>query len=165
MKLPITFGLLIIASSCSRYYLTCDKQARNLNYLASSFVKSPDPTPEDQITGEQIVVAWHVPKSFENKAKCQLFLTYWDYTQDLVEFPIKERLGQYCLENLGQQFDKNKGVIAYKAVLTDPSGEVYQTWEHQLYTKLISISEEETPELKEDLVRPDEDPWDWESSL
>ena len=165
MKFALCFGLIVLSSSCSRYYLTCDRQARNVNYLASSFVKSPDPTPLDQITGEQIVVAWHVPRAFEKKAVCQLFLTYWDYTQDMVEFTVQERLGQYCLENLGEQFEKNKGVIAYKAILKDPDGHVYQTWEHQLYTKLISISEEEAPELKEDLVKPDEDPWDWESSL
>jgi hypothetical protein len=137
---------------------------RNTEYLASWFVQSPDPTPESLIKGEQIVVSWHVPKHFEHKAVCQLELTYWDFTQEQVEFTLCDRLGSYCLENLGQSFQKNKGVIAYKATLKDPKGSIYQTWEHQLFTPLINISEDEV-DLKEDPVIGDDDPWDWESSL
>jgi hypothetical protein len=162
--LILSVCLVSLGSSCSRYYLTCDKQQRNQEYLASSFTKSPDPTKVDLIKGEQLVVAWHVPRSFENKATCNLDLTYWDYTQESLSFIIKDRLGQFCVENLGPEFQKNKGIIAYKAVLKDPEGKVYQTWTHQLYTELINVSEEEA-EIDEDPVKVDEDPWDWESSL
>jgi hypothetical protein len=154
----------LFLTSCSRYYLSVDKQIRNRDFLASTYVGSPDPTPTECITGEQIVVAWHMPRSYVNKATCELELTYWDYTQDMIEFTIKERLGQYCLENLGQNFEKNKGVISYKAVIKDPEGKITQVWEHQLYTKIIHVSEDEI-EINEDAVETDDDPWDWETSL
>lgn len=158
------FVCMMSLSSCSRYYLTCDRQSRNGSYLASSFVGSPDPQATAAINGEQLVLAWHVPRSFENKAHVKLYLTYWDYTEQEIDFTIKQRLGRYSLENLGQAFEKNKGIIAYKAVMTDPDGKVYQTWEHQLYTKLIKFSDTES-NLKEDPVQVDAEPWDWDSTL
>ena len=39
-----------------------------------------------------------------------------------------------------------------------------ETWQHQLFTKIIHVSDEEI-EVKEDPVTSDDDPWDWESSL
>lgn len=153
-----------LMSSCSRYYLTCDRQARNNAYLASSFVGSPDPLKNAPINGEQLVIAWHVPSSFQNKANVELHLTYWNYTQDVVRFTVKERLGQYTLENLGASFDKNKGIIAYKAIMTDPNGKIYQTWQHQLYTQLIDVSDGEKA-IKEDPVQTESDPWDWDNTL
>lgn len=156
--------LTLILSSCSRYYLTCDRQSRSGSFLASSFVGSPDPLKNSPINGEQLVISWHVPSSFENKAHVELHLTYWDYTQEIVNFTVKERLGQYTLENLGATFDKNKGIIAYKAIMTDPQGKLFQTWQHQLYTKLIDVSEDEKS-IKEDPVQTESDPWDWENTL
>jgi len=154
----------LFLTSCSRYYLTCDRQSRHKDYLASSFAKSPDPISKEEITGEQLVISWHVPKSFENKAECELYITYWDYTQESITFTLKDRLGQYPIENLGQGFEKNKGIIAYKAILKDPEGKVFQTWQHQLYAPLITISDEEV-DLKEDSMDEENDLWEWESSL
>jgi hypothetical protein len=159
-----SFICIFSLSSCSRYYLTCDRQSRNTSYLASSFVGSPDPLSHAPINGEQLVLAWHVPSSFENKAHIELHLTYWDYTQEVLNITVKDRLGRYTLENLGASFEKNKGIIAYKAVMTDPKGKVFQTWEHQLYTKLIDVSDAPKP-IKEDSVNIDSDPWDWEDTL
>lgn len=159
------FSAFCVLSSCSRYYLTIDKQRTSVADVASKFTGSPDPeAKENELKGEELVVTWHLPRNFENKAVCQLDLTYWDYTQETINFVIEDRLGRFALKNIGDNFDKNKGIIAYKAVLKDPSGNVYQTWEHQLYTKIIQISDEE-PEIKADPLKPDEDPWDWETSL
>jgi hypothetical protein len=156
---------LILFSSCSRYYLTVDKQKTSVADVASRFTRTPDPdADEGALKGEILEVSWHLPRSFENKAECELMLTYWDYTQETIHFKIQERLGRYDLKNIGEDFDTNKGIIAYKAVLKDPEGKIYQTWEHQLFTKIIQISEEE-PELRQDSIKLDDDPWDWESSL
>lgn len=155
----------LMTTSCSRYYLSVDKQKSSAADIASRFTRSPDPDDNPALLkGEILEVSWHLPRAFENKAQCVLELTYWDYTQDTINFTIKDRLGRYSLENLGETFDKNKGIIAYKATLMDPNGKVYQTWEHQLFTNIIHVSEEE-PDIKQDSIKLDDDPWDWESSL
>lgn len=156
---------LLVLTSCSRYYLTVDKQKTSVADIASRFTRTPDPDADEAaLKGEVLEVSWHLPRSFENKAECELALTYWDFTQQTINFKIRERLGRYALKNIGADFDKNKGIIAYKAILKDPEGKVYQTWEHQLFTKIIQISEDE-PEIRQDSIKLDDDPWDWESSL
>lgn len=164
IKYFTVFALLLL-TSCSRYYLTVDKQKTSVADIASKFTQTPDPEADEfSLKGEILEVSWHLPRLFEHKAECELELTYWDYTQATIHFKIDERLGRYALKNIGQDFDKNKGIIAYKAIVKDPEGNIYQTWEHQLFTKIIHISEEE-PEIKQDSVKLDDDPWDWESSL
>lgn len=164
IKSSCVLGVLLFCS-CSRYYLTVDKQKTSVADIASKFTRTPDPEAEEEaLRGEVLEVSWHLPRLFEDKAQCELELTYWDYTQETIHFTIHERLGRYALKNIGDTFDKNKGIIAYKATLRDPQGKVYQTWEHQLFTKIIQIAEEE-PEIKQDSIKLEDDPWDWESSL
>lgn len=166
MKKQILFSIALIfsTSSCSRYYLNCDKQKRDTSYLASSFTQSPDPTSVLDATGEQLVITWHVPTEFVKKATCVVDMTYWDYTQKQISFVLNERLGAYRLKNLGTSFESNKGLVAFKAVILDPKGNIYKTWEHQLYCPIITVNNEEKEEMDQDLV-DEEQEWDWDSSL
>jgi hypothetical protein len=163
-KILFSTALLFFASSCSRYYLNCDRQKRDTSYLASSFTQAPDPTNPFDATGEQLVITWHIPQEFVEKAQCVVDMTYWDYTQKQISFTLNDRLGAYRLKNLGKSFEDNKGLVAFKAVILDPNGQVYKTWEHQLYCPIINVQHDEKEEIDQDNVDEEEE-WDWDSSL
>ncbi len=140
----------VFLSSCSRYYLSVEKEKVNATYLASSVVNTPDPRSKNPPLGEKFIVEWYLSKAIMKKHPyINLDVLYWNYTQERIKLPIKNNLGYATYDILGDAFFSKKGVLAYKAEIVDEEGTVVKTWKHQLWVNVIKPQDDVIPTNEE----------------
>lgn len=145
---------LFFLSSCSRYYLSVEKEKMDLNHLSSVAVGTPDPRQNHPPVGERLIVEWYVPSAVMKKnPHIHLTLLYWNFEEESVTLPIKHRLGNTTFDLLDQKYLQNKGILAYKAEIVEEDGTIYRTWKHQLWVKIIR-SEGGCLPTNDELFRP-----------
>jgi hypothetical protein len=133
-------------SGCSRYYLSICQQKINRDYLASTYVHTPDPRQENPPIGQMLTLSWQVPgKIMKRSPEVRLHLIFWDYTEQEIAFPMKHRIGYVNYKLLDDEFRQKKGILTYRAEIVTADGEVYKTWKHQLWVNLIQIEDECQP--------------------
>lgn len=136
------FRVLILAffalSGCSRAALVLHQQKVTPAYLASTNVGTPDPrTPP---CGQMIVAEYWLPRSIRDlEPILRIHVLFQDFTQTCVEFPIHRKIGYETYSVLNDEFNCTGGLLAYKAEIITPDGEVYADWEHQLWVRLIDL--------------------------
>lgn len=135
----------LVLMGCERAALVLHQQKISPTYLASTNVGSPDPrTPPN---GEMIVAEWWLPaKVRDGDCRLRIHILFQDFTETVVEFPIRSRVGYETYSVLNKDFKKTGGFLAYRGEILTGDGEVYTDWQHQLWVKLIDVNEEEESE-------------------
>lgn len=152
--------LLILSSSCQKYYLTTYQEKVDRDSLASTHVGSPDPRQKNPPKGEELILEWQIPKEILQKnPSIYLQVVYKDYSEVEKVYPIAHKAGYVVYRLVGEEFQKTKGLLAYKAELKTGDGEVFRTWQHQLFVNVIRLEEpqEETTQTTEAIYVPEDD--------
>lgn len=141
---------LFLFSACGRsgsLSLMLDKV--DARYLASTHVGTPDPRQAHPPQGQRIVINWFLPsRVIEQGASLKLHILFWNYTTQVVNYPLKKQRGSTEYFLLDEAFERKKGILTYKAEVVTAEGEIFSEWKHQLWVNLIDIEYEvaEPPE-------------------
>lgn len=131
---------LLLLSSCQKYYVSVSQQWVDARYLASTHVHTPDPRQDDPPVGQMLVMNWRIPKAIlEKNPHIALHVIYWDYTEQVIEFPLNERMGWVTYRLFNKEYREKGGILTYKAELLTQEGEVFCDWRHQLWINLINL--------------------------
>jgi len=130
----------LLFTSCSTYYLSIKQQKVDPSYLASTHVNTPDPRKEHPPHGQKLIVHWQVPQSLMGEHPyILLHVIYRDYTEAVERLEIDAKRGYTTYALLGEEYEKKKGILTYKADLMTAEGKVYREWKHQLWVNLIAL--------------------------
>ncbi len=160
LKKPFSYilyaSILCFFTGCEKYYLSLTDQKINVNSLASTHANTPDKRQHSPPIGEMIVMDWRVPKEIlDKKPIIDLYVIYGNYTEQRFEYPISKRMGYKTCKVLNDDFVSSKGVITYRADLRLNDGQIYRSWDHQLWVNLITIDDDEPIDLEEAVVELD----------
>ncbi len=160
LKKPFSYilyaSILCFFTGCEKYYLSLTDQKINVNSLASTHANTPDKRQHSPPIGEMIVMDWRVPKEIlDKKPIIDLYVIYGNYTEQRFEYPIFKRMGYKTCKVLNDDFVSSKGVITYRADLRLNDGQIYRSWDHQLWVNLITIDDDEPIDLEEAVVELD----------
>ena len=147
LKKIFTLCLISLLFGCQKYGLLIRQQKVDAGYLASTHIGSPDPSQANPPSGELVIVEWWVPRELlEKQPKVILRLIYWNYTEEIIEFPITKRVGYDVFPIYQEKFNETGGILTYMAEIVDNCGEVFQEWKHQLWVNLIQVKDDEVIE-------------------
>ncbi len=141
----LTFILLILflCTGCEKYFVTIKKEPIDRQYLASSFVGSPDPLQQNPPLGQILFVEWAISsEDLAKKPHLALELIYGNWTGETILFDIDKRRGiaEYNLK--GKPYKDKEGFFSYRALIKTPQGEVLEQWSEQMWTPLIQVDED-----------------------
>lgn len=140
MNKLLLFFVLLGLSGCQRYYLSVMQQKIDINYLASTYVDTPDPRRDNPPNGVELIIDWQVPQELlKKKPVCILHVIYWDYTEETFYHDINYKVGYWKYVLLNKEFTARKGILTYSATIQTEDGEVYREWKHQLWVNLIHV--------------------------
>lgn len=145
-------GLILLCSlflwGCTRYGISISQQRVDVNYLASTHVKTPDPRQENPPCGQILSIGWCLPRPLmKQQPQLVLHLIFWDYTEEVIAYPLDKRRGYITYRLLNEEFEEKKGLLTYKAEIVTEDGDVYSEWKHQLWVNLIHV-EEDAPQIE-----------------
>lgn len=123
--------------SCYKNNLYVQQQKMDKDFLASTYVKTPDPRQENPPHGERLVINWDFSfDDFQKKLTLLLKVLYWNNLQESFFYPI-ERIRDY--KTFYFDHAKDQRILTYIIEIITEEGEIIRTWQHQLWTKLISF--------------------------
>lgn len=161
--------LLTLLVSCGKGHLSVRQEWIDGRYLASTYVKTPDPRQAHPPTGQKLIVQWWVPSQvLENHPKLLLKIIYWDFTEKTITFPITKRVGYETYTLLDKEYEEKQGLLTYRAEIVTDDDKIYQEWTHKLWVNLIKIDNESLPPMENMELEPDErpdDPDDFDEEL
>ena len=141
-KILLFFAVLATLSGCQKYYLSICQEKIGRDYLASTPIKSPDPRQENPPFGQQLIIEWQIPKNLlKEHPLIELQIVYKDYEEASFIYPISYRTGCVVNSLLGEDFQKRKGFLSYKADIKTEDGTVFREWKHQFWVKVIRLEE------------------------
>lgn len=140
------FLALLFLTGCEKYYLSLTDQNINVDYLASVGAGTPDKRQQNPPFGEMIVMDWRIPKELlKQNPVIDLHVIYGNYTEKTFHYPLKKRMGYVTYKDIDAEYAEAKGIITYRANIRLEDGTIYRDWKHQLWTNLITVSDE-TPQ-------------------
>lgn len=149
------FFLLLICSSCQKYYLSIYQEKIDRDSLASTYVGTPDPRQKNPPEGQELIIEWQIPRALlKEKPSIHLQMIYKDYSESKRIYPIFYKAGYVTYSILGEEFKKTKGLLAYKAEIQTEDGKTFLLWQHQLWVNVIRLEDEEKQEPLEDVEPP-----------
>ncbi|MBI3900853.1 MAG: hypothetical protein HY324_01725 [Chlamydiia bacterium] len=129
---------LLFLGGCFRP-LSCRSEYLYPSYLASSRVNTPDPQ-MGAFVGEQIVIAWHLPRRYRcHPASILLHVRYGDHTLATFEKSLDTEKGWWIYRLLSGEYQCHKGILSFDAQLLC-AGEVVDEWRHSLWVPVITLS-------------------------
>ena len=132
--------VLFFLTGCHKYYVSMHKEHLNLEALASTFVRSPDPRRDPPPEGEHLFIEWNVPREeLEKKLLLFVHILYRDYTEVVKTYPLERRNGVIELLLEGKEYQEKKGFLTYKVELMTLDDQLLYEWEHQLWVPLLHI--------------------------
>lgn len=113
------------------------------NFLASTYVHTPDPRQENPKVGQRLLVSWDFPRSvFEKKLLLKAIVRFWDGSQQIIEQKIERRRGYEAFFFAKQGQSEDKKILTYLVQAISEQGEIVGFWEHQFWTPLIEVGAE-----------------------
>ena len=132
----------IALTSCTGQYLTVHQERIDREFLASTYVGTPDPRQKDPPTGQRLILSWDFPLSLYRE-KLSLFVTvrFWDNTEESQVLPLRRKRGikTFFFEN--KRDLQSKKILTYFVEAKNKNNETVAVWQHQLWCKLISPGE------------------------
>ncbi len=136
--LPYLFVILLFCVGCSCPHLKVKREFVGRVSLASTFVESPDPRQENPPKGEKLIIMWRgVDVSFPNILLLQVL--YRDLTEEKFTYSIDRSWGIKEWDLLDAEYEKRKGVLAYKASLQQLNGAIVAEYTHALFVKTVDV--------------------------
>ena len=132
---------LVLCGCKDKLYVS--NQHLSPDYLASSYVGSPDPSAEHFDDGVQLYVSWRVSKeTLEKHPQLVVDVIFGDLTEQRFEFIIAKRSDFQTIRLLEPVFSEKKGILTFRAEIITENKDVIAEWKHQLWTPLLHIDGE-----------------------
>ncbi len=167
-KKILCFGLLVCLTGCGRSYLTVRQEWVDSRYLASTYVATPDPRQANPPIGQKLILHYWVPSwVLEKNPTLVLQIIHWDFTEEIVKYPLKKRIGYETYALLNKKYEETEGLLTYRAQIVTDDQQIFSEWKHQLWVNLIQIDgktmePEQNPELNPEIIPDDDDAFDEE---
>jgi hypothetical protein len=127
-------------ASCYKNHFYVQQERIDRNFLASSYVHTPDPLQENPPSGQRLVVSWEFPRStFQKELQICLTIRFWDSTQEICAI-CPERRRDYSVFF----FPDSKKILTYKVEAFTEEGEKVGEWVHQLWAQLITVGQSDS---------------------
>ena len=95
---------------------------------------TPDPRQTHPPLGQKLILDWSLPQEvLDEQPKIVLHLLFWDHTQKQITYPVTYRTGYEVYSLLNEEYEKNHGLLTYRAEIIIQEGKVYRDWKHQLW--------------------------------
>ena len=142
MKKWIVLLLPLILCGCDdKLYVT--NQHLSPDYLASSYVGSPDPNAEFFTSGVQLSFEWEVSyATMDKNPQLIVDVIFGDLTEQRFEFKITRTSDYRTIRLIEPVFSEKKGILTFRAEIVTEDNEVVTEWKHQLWTPLLHIDGE-----------------------
>lgn len=109
-------------------------------FLASSYVGTPDPRQEHPPLGQRLLVSWNFPRSiFEKHLSLSVTVRFWDDTQRTIVEPIERKRDSAVFYFPHDIPGSDKRILTYRVQAIAANGELVGHWDHQFWTELIEI--------------------------
>lgn len=134
----------LILSGCQKYYISIAQESVTRESLASTQLGTPDPRQKNPPIGERLIIEWKVPRDYLSKdPSLYLHVIYKDYTEAYFTYSMPYKVDYVTYTLVGDEYEQKKGILTYQAELRAKEESPFITWKHQLWTKLITLDEEE----------------------
>lgn len=136
------FLFLFLFTGCYKNHIYVRQERIDREYLASSYVHTPDPRQEDPPEGEKILISWDYPLScYRKRLYMVLTVRLWDHTEQYFQQEIDRRRGiaSFFFPEKGSSLPK---ILTYRIQVYDQENTIVETWEHQFWTPLIDLDED-----------------------
>jgi len=151
------FAAALVGSCCEGGHLSIQNEYLTYDYLASVQIDSPDPRRCAPFCGQQLIVGWRIPKCWMclSDLHIVLCLRFRNLEMREIEIPIRRRFNDYVFRIINNEYFRTNGILTYRAELRS-GDEVLDTWTHQVWTRLIDLSEYEEDDEDEEEEEDDE---------
>lgn len=141
--------LFFILFSCQTNHLFVQVENIGLDYLASAYVKTPDFRQEQPPYGQKIHILWNFPKNlYYQNLSINLRVRFWDNSEENLSHKINKRFGSISFFFKNPLRLKQKNILTYRVQIMNDKEEIVETWNHQLWTELINIDQENDEEIR-----------------
>ncbi len=133
--------LLLLLTSCQSKRLYVIKKVLDREFLASSYVKTPDRHKDNPKTGIRLVVYWNLPEELFLTTLPEIRLTVLkrSHKVDQVTFSLKKKGGHFFYDLVNEAYETSGGILTYKAeVLAEKK--ILEIWEHQMWVEPINLN-------------------------
>jgi len=114
------------------------------DYLASTHIKTPDYRQENPPRGQRINVSWDFPFNlYEKNLFLCLTARLWNNTQEKRKYHLQKRWGTTTFFFENKTKEKGNKILTYKLEVITDYGKIIETWEHQFWTELIDVDEDD----------------------
>lgn len=145
LKIAKWIFCLSLLASCYKSHLYVQQEKVDANFLASSFVNTPDPRQEDPPIGQRLLIAWDFPlSSFRKHLQLKTTVRLWDQSEKVYYLPLERKRDSttYFFPNKAPSLDKK--ILTYRIDVFTEEGEILESWEHHFWTKSINVDREES---------------------
>ena len=142
MKYFILPLLIFSLVSCSTSpHLEVTNQYWSRKDLASFIVNTPDPSKNDPIFGQRLIMSWSVSKKTFDSGPLELLIKVKLKNNEQIDqiIPLKETSGSYYFPIYGDDFTKKGGLLSYFVELKS-NGETIGVCRHKLWVEPIIFS-------------------------
>lgn len=132
--------LLLLLSGCYKDHLYVQQENVDVTFLASYWVRTPDPRLANPPRGQRLLIGWDFPYSlFSQDLILKTTVRFWDNEEKVIEEHVNYRRGSTAYAF--SEADRNK-ILTYKVEVVTEDGEIVETWKHHFWTERIVISDE-----------------------
>ncbi len=136
----LLFLLVSLLTGCETYYLDLGSIDVDRKYLASSHIGSPDPRQEHPPDGKRISISWKIPRDlWRQDPKIILTILFVNFEKRELELSVPTRTGHHSYFLSAVDLKEHGGLLSYRADLLLPSGEIYRSWQQQLWVEPILL--------------------------
>jgi len=134
-----------IFSSCYKNHLYVQQQVVDREFLASSYVGTPDPRQMHPPMGQRLSIGWNFPTDmFEEELTLVCTVRFWNQEQIVNEFLLESRRGSEAF--FFPADDKEHRILTYRVDVRNCEGEIVETWKHHFWTELIEVDSRSSAE-------------------
>lgn len=146
-KTWLSLCILLVLScltSCTRSeFISAQTSYITRQSRASYHVETPDPFLCYPIFGQNLLIKWSLPTSFQCYPDLRMAATlrFRNRTERTIVVPITIPSGLYMYTLQGDDFCQTNGILTYKIDLLGGGCLLYE-WKHQLWVDLITVEPE-----------------------
>lgn len=95
-------------------------------------VGAPDPMQENYPSGKELLISWHFPdRLWREGLWLRITVRFWDLEEEVIEERVSCRRRSFALGPFA------KRVLTYRIDVVNSMGREVESWEHQLWVRLI----------------------------
>jgi hypothetical protein len=143
-KILLFLSIFFLVTGCYKSHLYVQIENIGKDFLASSYVKTPDYRQQNPPTGQRIIVNWCFPKELYSKDLfIKLTVRFWSNTQVTKNHAILKLFGSKSFFFPSDK--KEDRILTYRIEVFSKEGNLIETWKHQFWTDLIDVDKEDEP--------------------